>query len=372
MNKKILAVAVAAAFVAPAAYAEATIYGKMHATYDKYDLETQDQDNWEVNSRSSRLGIRGSEDLGSGLSAIYQIELGIDINSSGADGQASSSSGVFGNRTRNTFVGLSGGWGTAFIGRHDTPTKVAFYGAGTENLGDSILDLNLGNNLAGRPSSNAPIGVFHEYRADDVLAYVSPDFSGFSFLGAVMPGEDDKDSTTGSRDNFVDHYSVGAIYKGGGLKASAGYAKYALEDGNSGGFTSKDKDDYTVLQVGASYTFNNFKIGGNYETSEDMPDGLNSSSDRSRQRGSDYDAWGVTGKYTFGNNAISAVYTDASYDADNGNDVDRGGWGLGAEHNFSKRTKLYAAYASGTQEYDAKGVSDDDDTAFSLGMIHSF
>jgi predicted porin len=375
MNKKILAVAVAAAFVAPAAYADATIYGKMHATIDNQDYERTNEDNWEVNSRASRIGIRGSEDLGGGLSAIYQLELGVDINSGGADGQASGSRGPFGSKTRNTFVGLSGDWGTAFVGRHDTPAKVAFYAAGTEVQGDSILDLNLGSNISGSDNPNAPIGVFHEYRADDTIVYVSPDFSGFSFLGAIIPGEDNDDKNSGGRDGIADHYSIGAIYKGGGLKASAGYAKYALEDGNN----SKDKDDYTVAQLGASYTFNNFTIGGNYETSEDVPDGFNlDGNDRngdplqSRQKGSDYDAWGITGKYAFGNNAVSAVYTSSSYDADNGNDVDGGGWGLGAEHNFSKRTKVYAAYASGTFEYDAKGVSDDDNKAFSLGMIHSF
>ena len=366
MNKKILAVAVAAAFVAPAAYADATIYGKMHTSIDNNDYDSYNEDNWEVNSRASRIGIKGSEDLGGGLTAIYQIELGIDINSSGEDGQGSSGS-VFGSKTRNTFVGLSSAWGTALVGRHDTPAKVAFYGAGTEVLGDSILDLNLGSNLSGSPSSGAPIGVFHEYRADDAIAYISPDFSGFTFLGAIIPGEDGKKGS-GGRDGIADHYSLGGIYRGHGLKASAGYSKYALEDGNN----SQDKDDYTVLQVGASYTFSGFTIGGNYETSEDMPDGFNDSADASRQKGSDYDAWGITGKYKFGNNAVSAVYTDAEYDADNGNDVDGGGWGLAAEHNFSKRTKVYAAYASGTYEFDASGVSDEDNKAFSLGVVHNF
>ena len=87
----------------------------------------------------------------------------------------------------------------------------------------------------------------------------------------------------------------------------------------------------------------------------------------------DYEAWAVTGKYTFGNNAISAVYTGAEIEPDASNsDVDREGFGISAEHNFSKRTKVYAAYASGEIEYDASGVSDEDNDVFSLGMIHSF
>jgi len=356
MNKKLLAAAVAAAVVAaPAAFAENTIYGKMHASIDAIDYESSNEDNYEVNSRASRLGFKGSEDLGGGLKAIYQIELGIDINSSNTDGQgASADYGPFGSKTRNTFVGLSGDWGTFLVGRHDTPAKMAFYAAGNERLGDSVIDLNLGNNLSGDPSTNAPIGVFHEYRANDAIAYVSPNFSGFTFVGAVMPGEDDIDANLpdGDRDGIADHYSVGGMYKGNGLKASVGYASYDLVS-----------EDYDVLQVGASYTMNNFSIGAQYEDS-DNPGG-----DKA-----DYTAWAVTGKYTFGNNAISAVYTSSEFTtaAIGDGELDRGGWGIAAEHDFSKRTKVYAAYAAGEYDYSNSPNSDEDDDVFSLGMIHNF
>jgi predicted porin len=367
MNKKLLAAAVAAAVVAsPAAFAESTVYGKMHASIDAIDYETSNEDNYEVNSRASRLGFKGSEDLGNGLKAIYQIELGIDINSSGADGQGSGSNGFWGSKTRNTFVGLSGDWGTFLIGRHDTPAKMAFYAAGNDRLGDSVIDLNLGNNLTGAASTNAPIGVFHEYRADDVIAYVSPNFSGFTVAGAIIPGEDNKATTAqtfgSERDGIADHYSVGAMYKGNGLKASVGYASYDLDGPST---VNNNLDDYEVMQAGASYTMNNFSIGAQYEDSEN-PGGTKA----------DYTAWAVTGKYTFGNNAIIAVYTDAEYEPSSSVctscDEDRSGWGLAAEHNFSKRTKVYAAYASGENEYDDPNDSDEDDDVFSLGMIHNF
>ena len=88
----------------------------------------------------------------------------------------------------------------------------------------------------------------------------------------------------------------------------------------------------------------------------------------------DYTAWGLVGKATFGNNAISAVYTDSSVDAPGGksSDLDTDGWGVSAEHNFSKRTKVYAAYAAGTIDYKDSAASDDDNDVFSLGMIHNF
>ena len=286
MNKKLLAAAVAVAVASPAAFAESTVYGKFHTSIDAIDYDTTNEDNYEVNSRASRLGFKGSEDLGNGLKAIYQLELG--FNSSG-DGRGQDGGNVFGGKTRNTFVGLSGDWGTFLVGRHDTPAKMAFYAAGTEMLGDSVIDLNLGNNLSGDYSPNSPIGVFHEYRANDAIAYVSPNFSGFTVAAAIIPGEDLGNTThldlprrcsspplpgvnrcdsspastcKNQRDGLADHYSVGLMYKGNGLQAGAGYSSYDLDKCGS-----SSMDDYDVMQIGASYTMNNFKFGAHYEDS---------------------------------------------------------------------------------------------------------
>ena len=358
MNKKVIAVAIASAFAASGAYADATLYGKFHGSVDMIDSDSANEDNWEVNSRSSRVGIKGSEDLGGGLKAIYQLELSVNIDG-GGDGQDNPSSGL-GGSSRNTFVGFSGDWGTGFIGRHDTPAKVAFYGAGVENLGDSALDLNSGNNLGRKntisgQSGNAPLGVISEYRANDTIVYVSPNFAGFTFLAAAIPGEDN-DDVGDERDGIADHYSFGAIYKGGGLKASLGYANY-----NSGNGGIGDTDvDQKVAQASASFTFGAFKIGGSYEYTDNYV----------FDDDSDYNAWAVTGQWKFGNNAINAAYVDSNYNSENVDGMEKDGWGIGLEHNFSKRTQVYAAYASATAEPD--NGSDDDNDIFSLGMVHKF
>lgn len=377
MNKKLLAAAVAAAVVAaPAAFAESTVYGKFHVSIDNNDIDDT-KDNYEVNSRSSRLGFKGSEDLGGGLKATYQLELSVDVT----DG-----SGVTGTN-RNTYIGLAGDFGEFRVGRHDTPAKTAFYGSGNDVLGDSILDLN--------PGSLNPIGVFTERRVNNAIAYISPNFSGFQVAAAIIPGEESgisqtsttpgsssstslvatspanstttvvtnasvlsvynpgtsSSTTTTKNDNdgLADHYSVGAWYSGNGLKAGLGYEKLSGSNG---------ADDDKMWQAGASYAFDMFQIGAQYE-------------DRELANG-DWTAYAVSGKATFGNNAITAVYTNGEYDADSGSssDYDTDGWGLGAEHNFSKRTKAYVAYAAGTKDPDS-GKSVDDDR-FSLGMIHNF
>jgi predicted porin len=351
MNKKLLAAAIAAAVVAaPAAFAESVVYGKIHTSFDTTDMESFDVDNNELNSRASRLGFKGSEDLGNGLKAIYQIELSVNSDG-GGKGQSGANSGL-GGSSRNTFVGLSSDWGTLLAGRHDTPMKVAFYASGNEILGDSVLDLNLGNNLSWSRSKGAPIGVFHEYRASNAVAYISPSFAGFTVAGAFIPGEDTK-SENSEGDGPADHYSLGAMWGANGLKASGGYTMYNSDSNDP---TAEDID---VWQVGASWTGNAFHVGAEYEDT----------SNAGFVDGQDYSAWAVTGKFTFGNNAIGAVYTDATMD----DMYDSSGWGVSAEHNFSKRTKVYAAYADNTLDYDRRvGGGSDDDSVFSLGMIHDF
>ena len=112
MNKKLVAVAVAGVLAAPlvaqAQTANVTLYGRLNLTMeavkgDSVDpnlpatASAQNRTIYRVNSNSSRLGVRGSEALGGGLSAIFQIESSI---------QADSSGGTLAGR--ETFVGLQG------------------------------------------------------------------------------------------------------------------------------------------------------------------------------------------------------------------------------------------------------------------------
>lgn len=358
MNKKLLAAAIAAAVVAaPAAFAESTVYGKIHTSVDSVDRDatngTKLQDNFVVSSRASRLGFKGSEDLGNGLKAIYQLEM--QFNSDGGTAQAAAATGGGLTGQRNTFVGLAGDWGTFLVGRHDTPAKIAFYAQGNEDLSDSILDLNGAN----------PVGVFNEVRANNAIAYVSPNFSGFTIAGAVVPGEEVPvaGNTANNADSIADHYSLGLMYAGGGLKAGVGYEE--IDNQVTGAAATSANVDREMLQAGASYTFGAFKIGASYEDT-DGSDGVGGFA-----ANEEYTAWAITGKATFGNNAIMALYTTAEGKAAGVKTMDKDGWGIGAEHNFSKRTKVYAAYASGEDDA-AAAAAEKEDTRWSLGMIHSF
>ena len=164
--KKLLAIAVAAALTAPAAMADTTLYGKLHASVGSIK-DTQSisgvsasTTNTAVESHNSRIGVKGSTALDNGLEATYGVEYGLDLdgenNTAHLAGKAGSDSKSL--TARNTFVGLKGKFGEVRVGRHDTPAKLAT--AGLDNFADGYADMSnviLADNL----------------RVDNAVAYIS-------------------------------------------------------------------------------------------------------------------------------------------------------------------------------------------------------
>jgi len=312
MNKKLLAAAIAAAATLPmAAQASVQIYGVIHAAIDYYSPDAGDG-YWDVTNHTSRIGFKGSEDLGNGLKAIWKVEQGVNI----AEGGGSWA-------TRNAYIGLAGDWGTFLYGRHDTPLKIS---TGSLDLfADTVADYN------------TTVG-FTDIRATDAIAYISPNMNGLTLAGAIVPGAD----YPAANDGIADGYSIAAMYSNNGLFLAAAYED--IED-----LVGSENDRW---RVGAGYDMNAFHVGLVYE-SESLS-------------GTDIDKWQVSGSYTFGNNVVKAMY--GNYDPDGSDDADS--WAIGLDHNFSKRTTAYVMYTDselGVHDYGA-GEAD----AFSLGMIHKF
>ncbi|WFE69355.1 porin [Thiomicrospira sp. R3] len=156
MKKNILAMGIAAAIAAPVAMAEApTLYGQMNLGVTKVTNEGTN-----VIHRNSRLGIKGAKDLGNGLTAVYQLEGTVGHNE---DYDAK----LF---NRNTFAGLAGGFGTVVMGRHDTPLRMI---QPTDGFNDNVY---LGNNTGRFNGFGGLDG--GEHRLENVIAYISPSFSG--------------------------------------------------------------------------------------------------------------------------------------------------------------------------------------------------
>jgi predicted porin len=366
MNKKLVTLAVAAALVAPAAaMADATLYGKMHVALDYIDVENG-YDGWDLNSYSSRLGVKGSEDLGNGLKAIYQIELDVPIsNRTGTVFDADRGDSI---RMRNSFVGLSSQWGTVLAGRHDTPFKIS---TGKLDLfGDTLADFA---NIVG----------FEDLRADSTIMYISPSFNGFQVAGAVIPTGGvtgraypqvvvdgfvfgnpafpvlDVVNATGNpeADSINEGWSLGAIYNNGPLYASLAYESLSSE---MMGAPGNNLEDYEKWRVGLGLLdWNGFTLSGVYENWSDylgVPD-------------ADSDLWQIQAGYAFGNNMIKAAYGENDPDV-SGVSIDAAkSWVVGFDHSFSKRTTAYVLY---TDVDDDDGVLGGSYDAFSLGMIHSF
>jgi predicted porin len=197
MQKKILALAIAAAFSAPAFADNANIsfYGKAFGSVDSSKSDNVGLDAAgnkvsnsinTVHTNASRFGLKGEDDLGDGLKATfqYEAEFNLDANSNAATG--GSGNAFMG--TRNSKVGLASGIGEFFVGNWDTPYKLSHnpielndnttFGSQTNlvgRFGNSI------NNATGVTTTSVSLNT----RLKDSFNYVSPNLSGFQFKFAL-------------------------------------------------------------------------------------------------------------------------------------------------------------------------------------------
>jgi predicted porin len=359
MKKSLIALAVAGAVSAPAfaATSNVDVYGIMNVSVNRVDSGTTGKDkSFSVSSHASRLGFKGSEDLGGGLSAIWQIESSIN---------AEEGSGNLGGR--NTFVGLKGGFGTVLLGQHDTPMKLL--GRKVDNFGDLYAD---SRNLLGADAASGKSNF--DLRTKNTIAYMSPSFSGFSVAAAYVADHQGGLATptacaSGLDCNKNDAYSITAGYDNGPLMLGLGYEKQNI---STGATTTNSRKLFRVV---GGYSFGDFKLGALYE---------NGSAD-SALATADRNAWGL-----FGNYAIGAVTLKANFlkvgDYKNSNNTSAKQYTVGADYSLSKRTTAYAYYAKLKNDTNAAfdlgvggGVTDttltvagNDPSVFGLGMKHSF
>ncbi|HXU94359.1 MAG TPA: porin, partial [Gallionella sp.] len=268
MQKKIIALAIAAAVSAPAFAdnANVTIYGIADMSYDYINTGNSaagvaGASKPNVSSNVSRLGLKGAEDLGDGLAAVWQIEQQINMDGSGTSSFA----------TRNTFAGLkSESVGTVLLGRHDTPYKLA-----TRKLdvfGDSIADnRSLMGGVSGSVTAGAITSAKSAYasfdgRQPDVIAYISPAMSGFT--GAVAYVNLNEGATAGATAK-ANALSLAGMYDAGPFFGSLGYEQHKLDTVRVGG-----KEH--AWKLGFGYTIDAFTLGLAYEkTTDNLGRGLN-------------------------------------------------------------------------------------------------
>jgi predicted porin len=376
-------------------WAAAPSVGALANYYNFLDSLPGDRnDGFDVASRATRLGFKGTEDLANGLKAIWKMEFQIDVADRGGScgvsrdvinsiGSPTLNQGdINGNcdsgqlvTARNAYVGLAGGWGTFLVGRHDTPFKMS---TGKLDLfADTLADYN------------STIG-FVDIRTNSAIAYVSPSWSGLSFAGALVAphvyssnnsvyidgsGNSYVARKSADSDGLAEAYSLALTYDNAGFFASVAYenisgswfdawtgggATNLLFPGLAGAFNAPgliyNSEDSQKWRVGLGWTGAGFTVGGLYEW-EDNVLGID---------GADGERWQISAGYTFGNNMIKAMYGQGDFNLGanlasatnfaNGSvisqtaayreDADQDAWAIGFDHNLSKRTKAYILYTA--------------------------
>ena len=355
MNKKLIALAVAGACVAPAAMAQTanpvTLYGRVYATLESVEAKggTAAQDaaskrRTRIENQASLLGVRGTEDLGGGLKAFFQLETSFRPDSNNT---------TFGDR--NSAVGLQGGFGSVLLGRWDTPFKLATTAVdpfGDLTLGGTTGVINDGGNF--------------DQRAQNNLQYWSPNFGGAA-IRLFTTTDETRTATEKPR-----MYGGSITYTGGPV-----YVFYSFEEHKDAtgaqattGLTPVAGAKETGNAVGGSFSFGPVKVGLVAERFKKVA--------RTTQK-----AIMANIAYTMGNNVfiyqfmkmddggLSSSSTQPECDSNN----------IGYQYNFSKRTFLLAQYTRVTNDNGAAcnfganrlAISaGQDPRGMSLGLRHVF
>jgi predicted porin len=313
-----------------------TVYGVMDAAIAVEDTDAPGEDRRTVvnsgNQSSSRIGFRGTEDLGNGMKALFNIEAGVALDTGAAD------SALFG---RRAVVGLQGDFGTVTVGREYSP--IAAVAAATDILGQGMFGSNLSAFATNRLTR----------RLANSVNYKSNAMSGFTVNAAYSAGER-------STEPSADLMGVSLEYKTGGLYLGAGYHVYERLA------TGDDKE----MAFGAGYTMGAFEIKGNY-LEADLT-GANNAYKNSNL--------GVS--YTTGANKFFLNFQQQKIESGaKGNTVS-----LAYTYALSKRTNIYSTYAqlrnngrgvfginsSSTNVTPPATALGADPSVFTVGVRHSF
>ena len=296
------------------------------------------------NLSGDRWGLKGQEDLGGGLKAIFQLENGFDVNT----GKLGQSGREFG---RQAFVGLTADkYGTVTLGRQYDPLVDMVQGITGDNYWASIV---------GTPGDVDNYD--NSSRVNNGVKYVSPNYAGLQFEG--MYGFSNLAGTTGQGQTW----SGAVAYNNGPLGLAAGY--YYTSNPSAGRtaaagstwnspssdsiFDSPINNGYSsahsigIARAAAQYAIGPVTVGGSYSNAKYRPDGFSAfTSTETYNVGSVFVNYQVTPAFLVGTG-----YTYEKASGDTGAHYNQ--VGIGADYTLSKRTDFYAlgAYqkASGTQ-----------------------
>ena len=325
MKKTLLALAVAAGLPSYAvAQTNIVLNGSIDQAleYVDPDVAGQDSDVRVTNGvwAGSRFAISGTEDLGSGLKGIFNIEHRLSPDTGTVTSGATFWAG-------QAWVGLQGGFGTVRMGRQYTPVRRAL------EPGDmtSFSWYNNGDGLGGTTT-----------RFNNDLSYQSPNLGGFTVHAAYAAGES---SATPFDADLGDAFGISGVGKFGPASFGLGYHNISVGD-------APGVDDTTELALSLGAKFGNFGVG---------------------IAGAQREVNNVKRKAYFASGSVDlgagTIYLTLIQD-DQGTDLDDTGLGLTYSHGLSKRTFLYASLGYNKVEQATGGNTKP--KALALGIRHFF
>lgn len=350
MKKSLIALAVLGGFAGlTSAQTNVTIYGVVDVAISRDNNNAAAGNVTRMDSgvqSGSRLGFKGTEDLGGGLSASFQLENGFNVD----NGTFDQGGLLFG---RQAWVGLNGSFGSVKLGRQYTPLFNALdtidpFGAGM--AGDTTRIMFNGGFVSGA----IPL------RTNNTINYSTPDMSGFTGAAAYGLGEKAGDSAANRE------LGLGLGYANGPINVQFAYNKQNQQTAVA---PVTSNNDIKAAFLGGTYDFKVVKAHLAYGESTVDNNIAPTTSVKTRN-------WlaGVT--IPFGASTVMASYIRNNVrDISNSNSNQ---WALGYTYALSKRTNLYTSFARTTNDsaarinIDATAPAGSNDSLYNVGIRHTF
>ena len=333
MNKKIIALAVAAAFTAPmAAQAAVTTYGHAQVEFGSWGGDdgvvgasnvSNKGETVQDNARG-RIGFKASEDLGNGMKAMAKFEFKTDT----ADGDSSGDNGDnISLQKRESMIGLKGGFGTVQAGRLKTAYKYtggvkydAFVATLLEARGNGGMTGKVGSGALGKAAG-------HNGFVNDSIAYKNK----FGNMRFWLTYDLDTNKVDGKGGN-----SMSAALK---YKAKNWEAFVALVDDDQGVTATNGAQAYDSTKFGGSYKFGAHKV--NVQLESGTFDAFGSTND------ADMDTYYVNYQLKMGKNTLDVALGNTDIDNfGSADDEDTDFLRVALRHSFSKNTSVWVGHRS--------------------------
>lgn len=339
MKKTLVALAVLAASGAAMAQSSVQIYGVADLWFGSVSVKENGVKQYPESQTglfdggvsNSRFGFKGSEDLGGGLKANFQLEQGFNLD----DGR-SSSAGF----NRQAWVGLSGGFGEVRLG------KVYSAFDDVSGLAATVFDSDLA------PINNVFATTVAADAFDNTVKYITPSFNGFTGSFSYSFGEDKTASSKASK-----IYSLSGLYEHGSVAVGVGYLKAETDL-----FGLAPGSDASATRIAGSYDLGVAKLLASYGRGKASVLGYSGKTSE----------WEIGADVPLASNLTFSVGYARTSLKENGVKTEKGNsFGAALAYSLSKRTTVYAG-VNNTKFEDVPVTTTTKSNIYAVGLKHTF